>query len=119
MSQARAVVETLLPAEGPLPGGMETGADVFLQEFLRTAPLSMILAARAAIFAAGWVSPVLIFRLPPLSRLSSGDRERALAAMAGSRSAVLRQLVLLLKATLAFNYGADPKVRAAIRFPKQ
>lgn len=115
--QAEIVVEALLPSGGGLPSGAEAGAAEFLASFLREAPFAMRLALRAALFGAAWISPVLILRLPPLSRLSPDDRERALAAMAKSRSAVLRQLLLLLKATVSFHYGADPKVRAAIGFP--
>lgn len=116
--QARIVVEALLPAEGPLPSGVDAGADAFLERFAGEAPVSMRLALRAALFAAVWVAPVMIGRLPPLSRLTADERERALAAMAKSRWAVLRQLVLLLKATAAFQYGADPAVRRAIGFPQ-
>jgi hypothetical protein len=117
LSQARAIVETLLPAEAGMPAGVETGAVEFLEGFHREAPASMVLAARAAVLFAGWAAPLMILRLPPLSRLSAEDRERALGAMARSNWYIPRQLLLLLKATVSFQYGADPRVRAKIGFP--
>jgi len=114
--QAEIVVEALLPAEAGLPSAGEAGVPAFLERFSSEAPPAMGWALRAALFCASWLSPLLIRRLPPLSRLAPRDRERALAAMAGSRWAVLRQLALLLKATVCFHYGADPRVRAAIGF---
>jgi hypothetical protein len=114
----RAVLETLLPsgAHPTLPGVLETGFEGFYADFEKTALPSMRLGFKAAVFFAQWVSPLLIFRLPPLSRLSPETRERAIEAMGQSRFYLVRQLVLLLKAVTCFGYGADPRVRAAVGY---
>jgi hypothetical protein len=118
-TQERAVLEALLPpdAASGLPGAAEAGVPEFLERFRSEAPPAMRAALALALFSAAWLSPLLIRRLPPLSGLPPGDRERALAAMSRSRWAVARQLVLLLKATVSFRYGAHPAVRRAIGFP--
>ncbi|TMC49601.1 MAG: hypothetical protein E6J26_10195 [Chloroflexi bacterium] len=71
-----------------------------------------------AVWAALWISPLLIGRLPPLTRLEPPARERALGAMARSRVYLLRQLLMLLKLVVGFCYGADPQVRAVIGYPR-
>jgi hypothetical protein len=57
----------------------------------------------------------MIGRLPPLARLSEDDRERALEALGRARLYPVRQCLLLLKAVVSFSYGADERVRAAVR----
>ncbi|MBI3553864.1 MAG: hypothetical protein HY077_15320 [Elusimicrobia bacterium] len=118
-ARSRAVIEALIPQGGqpPLPGAFESGFDDFYARFQNTALPSMRLGFRAALWAAAWLSPLLIGRVPPLSRLSSEDRERALEAMGASRSYHVRQLLLLLKAVISFHYGAHPAVRRALEFP--
>lgn len=114
----RAVLEALLPAapEFGLPGILETDFDVFLRDFRHTAPRPMRLAFEVALLAAGWLSPLLIHRLPPLSRLEPAGRDRALRAMAHSRSALPRQLLRVLKTVVGLHYGAVDEVRVAIGY---
>ena len=109
----------MLPSGAPprtLPGAFEAGFDDFYDEFARTAVAPMRLAFATALFAAIWVAPILIRRLPPLTRHSRTDRERALGAFATSRSPLLRQLATVLKAVICLGYGADPVVRRAIGY---
>lgn len=116
----RVVVDALLPArEGAaLPwGAFDCGFDAFYAEFQKTAPVSFRLGFSAALFAGSWVAPLLIRRLPPLSRLPRDERESALEALGRCRFYPLRQCLLLLKAVCSFCYGADARVRAAIGFP--
>ena len=119
-ARQRAVIETLLPPQGPagLPGAFEAGFEDFHARFEETALPSMSLGFRAALFAAAWVAPLAIGAPPPLSRLSDDDRARALEALAKSRFYLLRQMVLLLKAVVSFHYGAQKSVRQAIGFPQ-
>ena len=120
--RARSVLDTLLPAgEHPaLPYGVfDAGFDAFWSEFQRTTLPSVRRMVRAALFTAIWIAPLLIGRLPPLSLYDRLTRERALAAMASSRSYLLRQMLQLLKTTACFCYGADPSVRAAAGYPSQ
>lgn len=117
--RSRAVIDALGPSGHPVfkIGLLEAGFDAFWEDFRRTAPASMVLGFRAALWTASWLSPLLIGALPPLSRLSTEDRARALSAMGGSRFYLLRQLTLVLKAVCGFCYGAHPEVRRAIGYP--
>jgi hypothetical protein len=119
---ARVVLDTLLPS-GAHPdmkyGVFDTGFDAFWSEFERTALPSLRRTIRAALFAAIWIAPLLIGRMPPLGLHDQPTRERALAAMACSRSYLLRQMLQLLKTTACFCYGADPGVRDAVGYPLQ
>jgi hypothetical protein len=120
--RARVVLDTLLPGEGAhpsLPGAFEVGFDGFWDDFTRTAALPLRLGFRLALFVALWIAPLLVGRPPPLSMHARPVRERALDALARSRLYVLRQMMLLLKATLCFHYGAVPRVRDALGFPLQ
>jgi hypothetical protein len=120
--QSRIVLDTLLPS-GAHPtlkyDVFDTGFDEFWSDFERTAVLPLRWGFRAAVFAAIWIAPLLIHRLPPLTLYNRPSRERALAAMAASRVVFLRQMMVLLKTTVCFCYGADPNVRDAIGYPLQ
>ena len=113
----RCVLDTLLPS-GAHPdlklGIFDAGFEAFHEDFERTALPSMRWGFRAALFVAAWVSPLLIARLPPITRLERPERERALDALAGSRVYLLRQILLLLKAVVCFGYGGNREVRAAL-----
>lgn len=117
----RAVVDALLPSgacpELPL-GAFESGFDDFYKEFQDVAPFALKAGFKGALLAAVWVSPLLIGRLPPFTRLSTDDRERALETLGRSSVYPLRQSLLVLKAVLSFHYGAHPAVRAAVGGPK-
>lgn len=115
----RAVVDALLPsgAHPTLPGALEAGFEAFHAEFERTASPRLRWGFKAALWIAAWLSPLLIGRLPPLSRLEQEARENALEALGRSRFYLLRQALLLLKATVCFGYGANPKVRRALGIP--
>lgn len=103
--RSRVLLETLLP------GLHEAGFERFYEDFQKKAPPQMIFGFRAALVIGTWVSPLLIFRLPPFNRLSQEDRLRALEALGKSDVYLLRQIMLLLKAVACFCYGADPGVR--------
>jgi hypothetical protein len=114
----RAVLDALLPAapEIGLPGILETDFGAFLDDFRRVAPRAMRLAFEVALVAAGWWSPLMIHRLPPLSRLDAAGRDHALQAMAHSRLALPRQLLRVLKTIVGLHYGAVDEVRLAIGY---
>lgn len=118
----RAVLEALLPsgAAPELPFGLfDAGFDSFYEDFRSTADLRLRLGFRAALWTGAWLAPILIGRLPPITLHERETRERALAAMAGSRWYLVRQMMLVLKAVACFGYGADAKVREAVGFPAQ
>lgn len=113
----RAVIDALLPsgADERLPAGaLESGFEAFLVEFDRLAAPPLKRGFRIALLAAGWLAPLLVRRVPPMSRLAPDDREAALAAMESSRLVALRQLMNLLKTVVALHYGSLPSVRRAI-----
>ncbi len=85
-------------------------------DFEASAPADFRRIFRLALVTAGWVAPLLIGRLPPMSRLNSHDRERALAAMDKSHLPELRQLVIVLKTVASLHYGGLPEVRQAIGY---
>jgi hypothetical protein len=119
---ARAVLDTLLPshANPVLPLGIfDAGFDAFWADVEQTALPAWRWGFRAAVFTAVWVAPLLIRRRPPLTRLDRPARERALAAMGASRFPLIRQMLVLLKTIAGFCYGAGPRVRAAIGYPRQ
>ena len=116
------MVDTLLP-EGVQPapsrGALGAGWEEFHRAFERQAVGRLRLGLRAALFVAIWVAPALIGRIPPITLYGRATRERALEALGRSRLYPLRQLLGLLKLTVALCYGADPEVRRAIRYPHQ
>jgi len=118
---ARVVLDTLLPsgANPVLPYGLfDTGFDTFWADVEQTALPAWRWGLRAAVFTAVWAAPLLIGRLPPLTRLDRPTRERALAAMGASHVYLLRQMLGLLKTIACLGYGASPQVRAAIGHPR-
>ncbi len=114
-----AVIDALLPkGEHPhLPGAMSAGFEEAYRDFERTANLPMRAGFKAALAAAIWVAPVMIGAIPPFTRLSKENRERALRAMAKSDFYHVRQMLFLLKAVTSFCYGVHPEVRHTVGFP--
>ena len=109
-ARERAVLEALLP------GAFEAGFEGFEAGFRADAPVMMRFGWRGALFAAAWVSPLLIMRLPPLDRLPASEREAALEALGKSRVYLLRQIFLLLKAVTSFGYGSTKAVRREVGY---
>jgi hypothetical protein len=116
----RAALVALLPG-GAHPllanGVLDTDFEQFLDSFAAVAPAQFWRGFRLGLWAAVWVSPLLVRRLPPLTRLEPTERERALGAMAESSLPELRQLMSVVKTVVAFHYGALPEVRTAVAHP--
>jgi hypothetical protein len=104
-------------AEPPLPGVLDTDFGEFLRSFEATAHPRLRLGFRAGSFAAVWIAPVLIRRVPPITRLSPAARERALEALSKTRIYPLRQLYGALRLTVALGYAGDERVRRAVGYP--
>lgn len=120
--RSRVVLDTLLPSNShpTLPLGIfDAGFDEFFAEFEKTSIWRMRLGFKAALWAAVWVAPALIGKVPPITLHDRDSREKILEAMGRSPAYPLRQLFLVLKAVAAFCYGAHPAVRDAIGFPRQ
>jgi len=117
---SRIVLDTLLPSEGNQVlkyGVLDTDFEAFCSDFERTALPAWRWGFYLALWVANWIAPLLIYRLPPLTRHDRRTRERALTVMETSRVYVLRQLMGLLKTIVCFGYGADQNVRNAIGYP--
>lgn len=115
----RAVLEALLPGgvNPILPlGVMESGFEAFLDEFEALGAIELRRVFRIGLVGAGWIAPLLVGRLPPLSRLSPAARERSLAAMETSEVTLLRQLVRVLKTVVGLHYGSLPAVRRSVGY---
>lgn len=113
------VIDTLLPssADPRLPlGALESGFEDFLEEFETSASPRLRAAFGWALIAAAWVAPLLVRRLPPISRLTPSERTEALRAMEHSRLPALRQLMRVLKTVVALHYGGLPAVRQAVSY---
>ncbi|MBI4424790.1 MAG: hypothetical protein HY554_13745 [Elusimicrobia bacterium] len=121
-ARQRAALEALAPS-GAHPalrsGLLDAGFEAFYARFRGEAGAPLRLAFEAALWSAVWVAPLLIGRLPPITRLSPDAREQALEALLCHRVYWLRQLGLVLKAVACFCYGADPLVRDALGYPIQ
>ena len=115
-----AVFDALLPRrpeQALTPGLAESGFDSFVDDFEQAAPAHLWRAFRLALFAAAWVAPLLLRRLPPITSLAARDREAALAAMSESKVPELRQLVAVLKTVASLHYGGLAEVRRALGYP--
>lgn len=117
-----AVVDALCPsgANAKLArGALEAGFERFYEAWSREANPALRWCFKGALLAGAWLAPVLIGRLPPITRLAPAERGRALETMFSHRLYVCRQLGLTLKMVVAFSYGADPEVRAAVGVPPE
>jgi hypothetical protein len=116
----RIILDTLLPpsAHPELPeGALDAGFEDFWREYRKNFIPTIRAAFSAALFAANWVSPLLIRKLPPLARYNRQTREAALRAMSNSGINLLRQGVRVMKLMVSFCYGANARVRKAIGYP--
>jgi hypothetical protein len=121
-SRARIVLDTLLPSQAhpQLPCGVfDAGFDSFYQDFAVTGNAGLRQGFRLGLFAAIWISPLLIGRIPPITLYQRETRERALAAMETSSIYALRQMMVMLKIVVSLCYGANRTVRDAVGYPRQ
>jgi hypothetical protein len=116
----RIILDTLLPGnvDPLLPLGLDdTGFESFWEKKKATLAPGLRLAFRMGLLAANWVSPLLVRRLPPLTRWERPVREQALRAMAASRFYLLRGAMQVLKLVTSMCYGANQQVRRALGYP--
>lgn len=104
---ARAIMEGLFASDdGPPPGDRLDWVMRDLADFFGHVNLRARLLFRACVFAVTWIAPLLLFALPPLSRLSVDDRVRALERM--ERSPLFSMPFLGAKALLSIVYYEHP-----------
>ena len=93
----------------------ETGAVRVLEEMVQYTPFITAFGLRATIWLIELFGP-LVFggRLRRFSKLDPASREQTLDKMYKSKIYLVRQLVLLIKMTACFGWGAHPDVRKAL-----
>ena len=92
----------------------ETGAVKVMEELVRYTPFFTAFSLRAAIWFIEILGPLLAGRLRRFSRLDPAGRVQVLANMYKSKIYFIRQMVLLIKMTACFGWGADPQIRQGI-----
>ena len=92
----------------------ETGAVKVLEELVTYTPFFTALSLRAAVWFIEILAPLLSGRMRRFSKLDLAAREQVLAGMYKSKIYFLRQMVLLIKMTACFGWGADPETRKGI-----
>lgn len=79
IAAARCIAETLFTQEsGPPPPARLDWMARDLGDFFGHVTLRARLLFRACVATVFWIAPLLLAKLPPLSRLSAGDRVRAI-----------------------------------------
>lgn len=103
---ARAIAEALFArADGPPPADRLDWTVADLGDFFGHVTLRARLLFRACIATLFWIAPLLVFRVPPLSRLSVPERVRALERVEKSP---LSLALLGAKAPLCIVYFEHP-----------
>jgi len=93
----------------------ETGAMKIVEEMVRYTPFVTAIGLRAAIWFIELLGPILgAGRWRRFSKLDPTAREAVLGGMYKSRIYFIRQMVLLIKMTACFGWGADPETRRGI-----
>ncbi|HET7482349.1 MAG TPA: hypothetical protein VFK89_05750 [Actinomycetota bacterium] len=118
--RARVVLQTLVPeqAHPVLTKGIEgVRFDDFYADFAANASGKLLLSFRASLFLAIWVAPLLVGRIPPITRHRADVRRRILDRFFASRIALFRQIALTMKFVVSLCYGADDDVRRAVGLP--
>jgi len=110
------MVRAALPAPPPLPA--DEDADPALERGLEQLRGAMPGLQRVALRFAVWLvcvlGPLSQRRLPPFTRLSATERDRALARLGASDLYVVREMVVLIKLVAALARELSPGFRAAL-----
>ena len=115
---AARMMDTVIPpgVEEKFPqSASQTGAVNILEEMVRYTPFITAFGLRAAIWLIEIFGPAIASgRLRRFSKLDPSSREKVLNNMYQSKIYLIRQLVLLIKMTACFGWGAHPEVRKAL-----
>ncbi len=112
----RAMVRAALPA----PPGLDEDVDDAsllesgLERLRGSMPGIQQIALRFAVWLVCLLGPLSLRRLPPFTRLSADDRDRALARLGGSDNFVVREMVVLIKLVAALVRELSPAFRGAL-----
>ncbi len=111
------IFDTMYPAgvDPRVPLGVrDCDLDGYLDEIERIWPRFSLFGYRLTIIVIGLASIVLLRTWRTFHRLTTAERERVLASIYASRFYVVRQLVILLKASAGIVYGSEPRVRTLL-----
>lgn len=112
------MMDTIIPpgVEDKFPqSASETGAVKILDEMVQYTPFITAFGLRAAIWLIEFFGPLISSGRPRrFSKLEPASREQVLKNMYQSKVYLIRQLVLLIKMTACFGWGASPGVRKAL-----
>jgi hypothetical protein len=115
---AAKMMDSMIPpgVEEQIPlSASETGATQVLREMVFYTPALTALGFRATIWFIELLGPMVASRkLMRFSRLDPSSREEVLDAMFKSKIYFIRQLVLLVKMSSCFAWGANPEVRKSL-----
>jgi len=114
------MMDTMIPpgVEKRFPkAASETGAVKVLEEMVRYTPFVTAIGLRAGIWFIEIMGPLYAGRLRRFSKLDQAGREQVLNRMYQSKIYFIRQMVLLIKMTACFGWGADPETKRGSASP--
>ena len=111
-----ALFGAMIPAAGGRPGLGDLDLRAFWELFDEAAPALARLGLRAAVWILNLL-PLVFGRFRTFSSLDPAGRDAFLAAAAGSRFYLVRQLMMTLKTFAVFAYFQDPGVRKRYEVP--
>jgi len=92
----------------------ETTAVKIMEEMIKYTPFVTGFSLRAAIWFVEILGPIYTGKLRRFSKLEPAAREQVLRDIYKSKIYFVRQMVLLVKMTACFGWGADPEIRKGI-----
>jgi hypothetical protein len=108
------IFDTMYPrsSDPTLPLGVRD-CDIkgYLDDIEKRWPSFSLFGYRATVVVIGLASIVLLRTWRTFHRLTTDERLKVLTAIYASRFYVVRQLVILLKASAGIVYGSEPRVR--------
>ncbi len=112
----RAMVRAALPAPPELAGDVDDAAvlEAGLEQLRDSMPRIQRIALRFAVWLVCLLGPLGLRRLPPFTRLTQDDRDRALARLGASDNFVIREMVVLIKLVAALVRELSPAFRGAL-----
>jgi hypothetical protein len=111
------IFDTMYPrdADPRLPLGVrDCDIDGYLDGIEKQWPAFSLFGYRATVIVIGLASIMLLGTWRTFSLLTPDERIKVLASIYASRFYVVRQLVILLKASAGIVYGSEPRVRAQL-----
>jgi hypothetical protein len=112
----RAMVRAVLPAPPGLAAAEDDAPTLErgLEQLRGSMPWIQRVALRFGVWLVCLLGPLSLRQLPPFTRLSADDRDRALVRLGGSDLFVVREMVVLIKLVAALVRELSPSFRGAL-----